>query len=187
MGWESSNGGIPLRENATFLTLKTTAVKEWDLNPICFINPFGSDNTQCLESLPLTIYKMPDSVSMSHLSQMVPMVEGQTYRMQCDIVNVAPVRNLSVNWHKGNKVFYTQTFDESHQTPVNMTSVYNLTAHRDDNGAQIWCEAKLKFEPTAPNPPAIQSNSHEMNVQCKFWHLIINYFVREHWVCFDFL
>ncbi|XP_045888380.1 hemicentin-2-like isoform X2 [Micropterus dolomieu] len=165
MGWESSNGGIPLRENATFLTLKATAVKEWDLNPICFINPFGSDNKQCLESLPVTVYKMPDSVSMSHLSQMVPMVEGQTYLMQCDIVNVAPVRNLSVNWHKGNKVFYTQTFDESHLTPVNKTSVYSLTAHRDDNGAQIWCEAKLKFEPTAPNPPAIQSNSHEMNVQ----------------------
>lgn len=110
----------------------------------------------------------PDSVSMSEPSQTGPLVEGENYRMQCDIVNVAPVRNLSVHWHKGNEVFYTETFNESSVYPVNKSSVLDLTAHRDDNGTQIWCEAKLNFWPTGPNVPSIQSQSHEPNVLCKF-------------------
>lgn len=108
---------------------------------------------------------------MSELSQTGPLVEGKNYGMQCDIVNVAPLRNLSVNWHKGKEVFYTETFNESGiypVYPVNASSVLNLMAHRDDNGTQIWCEAKLNFWPTGPNVPSTQSQSHEANVLCKF-------------------
>lgn len=107
---------------------------------------------------------------MSQPSQMGPMVEGEKYHMQCDIVNVAPVRNLSVNWHKGNKIIYTEEFDKTSPSPVNTSSVLNLTAQRSDNGTQIWCEAQLKFSPPVPNLHTIQSKSHEVVVLCMFFH-----------------
>ncbi|XP_044038551.1 hemicentin-2-like [Siniperca chuatsi] len=161
MGWESSHGGTGLRNGATFLILNVNSLQDWAIDPQCYTS---LDSGQCLKTLPVTVYKTPDSVSMSHLSQMGPMVEGKKYHMQCDIVNVAPVSNLSVNWHKGNKLFYTETFDEPSRFPINKSSVLNMIAHRDDNGIHIWCEAKLNFWPTVPNLPTIQSKSREMTV-----------------------
>ncbi|KAF1379667.1 hypothetical protein PFLUV_G00178400 [Perca fluviatilis] len=163
MGWESPYGtGIGRQDGVSSVSLKIDSVTDWDLRPLCFINLL--DNNQCSEILSVTVYKMPDSVSMSQPSQMGPMVEGEKYRMQCDIVNVAPVRNLSVSWHKGNKMIYTEAFDETSPSPVNTSSIFNLTAQRSDNGTQIWCEAQLEFSPPVPNLHTIPSKFHEVVV-----------------------
>ncbi len=63
-----------------------------------------------------------------------PLVEGEKYRVQCDVVKIAPARNLSVNWYKGSEIFHTETFDESSRYPVDKSSVLNLKAHRSDDG-----------------------------------------------------
>ncbi|TDH03057.1 hypothetical protein EPR50_G00159150 [Perca flavescens] len=163
MGWESPYGtGIGRQDGVSSVSLKIDSVTDWDLQPLCFINLL--DNNQCAETLSVTVYKMPDSVSMSQPSQMGPMVEGEKYHMQCDIVNVAPVRNLSVSWHKGNKIIYTEAFDKTSPSPVNTSSVFTLTAQRSDNGTQIWCEAQLEFSPLVPNLHTILSKSHEVVV-----------------------
>ena len=112
---------------------------------------------------------MADNVSVSPQSQMGPMVEGKTYSMKCDIANVAPARDTSVYWHKGNKIVYTESFKkELNRYPVNLSSVFNLTAQRDDNGAQIWCEAKLNFGPSGPNLHPMKSSSRGVIVLCEF-------------------
>lgn len=105
---------------------------------------------------------------MSDLNLKPPLIEGKKYSVRCDVTNVAPVRNLRVSWHKGNKVFDTQTFDDSSTLPVNKSPVTSLTAERDDDGTEIWCEAKLMFEPTAPTLPSSRSNSVKVQVLCKF-------------------
>ncbi|XP_029292846.1 hemicentin-2-like [Cottoperca gobio] len=150
LGWEAMVGtGTGLKHGVSSITLKIDSVKNWNIKPICFINLL--DGFQCMETLPVTVYKMPDSISISQPSQMGPMVEGEKYRMQCDIVNVAPLRNLSVHWHRGDKIIYTQTFDESSESPVNTSSVFDLTAQIGDNGTEMWCEAQLDFSPPVPN------------------------------------
>lgn len=111
---------------------------------------------------------MPDNVRMSSLRGLGPLIEGENYPFQCDILNVAPARNLSVHWRKGNEVFYNETFNDHGVYPVTMKSVVNQTAHRDDNGTRIWCEAILNFWPIGPNLSPIQSEWHEVNVLCKF-------------------
>lgn len=110
---------------------------------------------------------MPDSVSMS-ISQAGPLVEGTSYRLLCDILNVAPVGILSVRWHKGSKVFHTETFNKSTVRPDNRSSSVRLLAERDDNGTMIWCEAKLNFGPTGPDIIPTKSQPHEVIVLCKF-------------------
>lgn len=158
MGWESTNGGVPLTNGISFLPLNIDSVTDWDLEPICYSNQ--ADSPQCLKTLPVTVYKMPDSVSMLLPDLKGPMVEGEEYRMQCDIVKVAPVRNLSVNWYKGSEIINTQTFEESSVSPVDKSSVLKLTANRNDTGTRIWCEAKLNFLPVE----TIQSKPHEVTV-----------------------
>ncbi|CAB1454198.1 unnamed protein product [Pleuronectes platessa] len=143
MGWESKLNGIPLTERVTVLTLVIPSVSLWKLSPQCYVNL--NDNTQCTERLPVTVYKMPDSVSMPQPSPSGSMAEGEKRRLRCDVTNVAPARNLSVLFHKGNKIVSTNTFSVASLEPVNVSAVYDLIAHKDDNGARIWCEAKLNF------------------------------------------
>lgn len=108
----------------------------------------------------------PDNVSISQPSEIGPLVEGQTYGIRCDIVNVAPVRNLSLYCYKGDDVVFTRTFDDIRVGPVNQSAVVKLMAHRDDHGTEIWCEAKMNFLP-GPDVPSILSQRRELNVLCK--------------------
>ncbi|XP_056256732.1 hemicentin-2 [Seriola aureovittata] len=162
MGWESSQGGIALTAGISFLTLETDSVTDWTIAPMCFFNLHNG--TQCSEKLPVTVYKMPDSVYMHEPSPLGPMVEGTVYQLRCDIANVAPAKILSVYWHKGNKIINTQTFNEPSLSPVNKSSTFDWIAQGDDNGTQIWCEARLNFWPTGPKLPMMQSESHELIV-----------------------
>ncbi|XP_040917730.1 leucine-rich repeats and immunoglobulin-like domains protein 1 isoform X2 [Toxotes jaculatrix] len=145
MGWESTDSGTGLRKGVSSITLDIDAVKKWMIEPQCYSTL--SDDTQCLTNLPVTVYKTPDSVSLSQLSEMGPMVEGRMYRMQCDIAEVAPAKNLSVYWYKGNEISFTDAFSEPSASPVNKSSFYNVIPKSGDNGTQIWCEAKLNFLP----------------------------------------
>ncbi|XP_039466796.1 cell adhesion molecule 3-like isoform X1 [Oreochromis aureus] len=160
MGWESPYGGVDLTQNVTSLDFKIDSVPEWELGPMCYVN--SRDGGQCTELLPVTVYKMPDSVSLRQNSSTGK--EGQQFAIQCDIVNVAPARNLSVLWHKGNKILNPETFDDSSPSPVSKSSVLTLTAHRDDDGAEIWCEAKLNLWPGEQGPTMMRSKSHRVTV-----------------------
>lgn len=113
-----------------------------------------------------------DTVSMSQPTETGSMVEGQKYRMQCDVTNVAPARNLTVQWHKGNKIIYEDTFTEASSAPVNKSSIFELTAHRDDNGTSVWCEAKLNFPQSEPNL-SLPSKQRMVTVLCKFLTLFL--------------
>uniref|UniRef100_A0A3P8QDV8 Ig-like domain-containing protein n=1 Tax=Astatotilapia calliptera TaxID=8154 RepID=A0A3P8QDV8_ASTCA len=154
MGWESPYGGRDNTKGVTFLDFKIDSVPVWELGPMCYVNLHDGD--QCTEILPVTIYKMPDSVSLRQNSTTVK--EGEKFAIQCDIVNVAPARNLSVLWHKGNKILNSETFIESSPSPVSKSSVLTLTAHRDDDGAEIWCEAKLNLWPGEQGPAMMPFN-----------------------------
>ncbi|KAF7666002.1 hypothetical protein LDENG_00122250 [Lucifuga dentata] len=162
MGWESSYGGTGLKEHATSVSWEVESLKDWEIAPKCFINL--QDDTQCIEELPVTVYKMPDSVSLSQSSEMGPILEGTEHRMQCDIIDVAPVKNLSVIWYKEDEIIHTESDDIVIASPVNLSFVYNLRPQRGDNGTFIWCSAKLDFGPSGPNLPATLSKSREIIV-----------------------
>uniref|UniRef100_A0A3Q3CD45 Ig-like domain-containing protein n=1 Tax=Haplochromis burtoni TaxID=8153 RepID=A0A3Q3CD45_HAPBU len=163
MGWESPFGGVDFTQGVSSLLFKIDSVPVWELEPMCYVN--SRDGDQCVKSLPVTVYKMPDSVSLKNLRTVE---EGRQFVIQCDVVNVAPARNLSVVWHKGNKILSSQTFEESSPSPVSKSSVITLTAHRDDDGAEIWCEAKLNLWPEEQGPPPVRSEAHNVNVLCDF-------------------
>ncbi|XP_055366987.1 uncharacterized protein si:ch211-66e2.5 [Betta splendens] len=162
MGWESSAGGTDLLQNVDNVTLQIKSVVDWTLAPKCYTNL--ADGSQCLVELPVTVYKMMDSVSFS-MSQSSPMVEGNIYTARCDITNVAPARNLTVSWHKGNKLLQAQPILESNPRPVNKSMIMNVTVDRNDDGAQIWCEAKLTFPQVGLYLPALKSGSRILSVE----------------------
>lgn len=115
----------------------------------------------------------PDNVLMSDIPG--PLVQGQQFQMQCDVVDVAPVNRLSVHWYKGNRLVRTETFPDKTSNPVNKSHVLTLSAHRDDHEQFIWCEAALIFGP-GTDIPAIRSQAYKMEVLCRF--LILSYLIN---------
>uniref|UniRef100_A0A3P9CU33 Ig-like domain-containing protein n=1 Tax=Maylandia zebra TaxID=106582 RepID=A0A3P9CU33_9CICH len=151
----SSYGGVDLTLGVTSLLFKMDSVPAWEIEAMCYMN--SRDGDQCTKVLPVTVY---NSASLKNVRTVE---EGRQFAIQCDVVNVAPARNLSVVWHKGNKILSSQTFDESIH-PVSKSSVLTLTAHRDDDGAEIWCEAKLNLWPDEQGPPPVRSEAHNVKV-----------------------
>ncbi|KAK5884812.1 hypothetical protein CesoFtcFv8_018595 [Champsocephalus esox] len=75
MGWEAIYGtGIGLQDGVSSVALKIDSVKDWKMEPQCFVNL--ENGVQCSETLNFIVYKMPDFISQP--SQMDHMVEGES-------------------------------------------------------------------------------------------------------------
>ncbi|XP_065110569.1 intercellular adhesion molecule 2-like [Paramisgurnus dabryanus] len=147
IGWEAAVGSVPLTRDK-LVTWRVSNLRKWDIRPVCNIN---YNKEQCSTLLPVTIYKIPDNVSINTLNR--PMTEGSRYEFQCDIVNVAPVKSLIVKWFRGETEVYSETFNDTIKTPVNQTSTIGFIVDRDDDGAQYRCEAELELGADGPQPP----------------------------------
>ncbi|KAK7168135.1 hypothetical protein R3I94_002248 [Phoxinus phoxinus] len=161
MGWEASEEPVAMSTDS-LVTWRVSELTEWDITPYCFIN-YNTDD-QCIVTLPVTIYKTPDSVSISTVNHSGPMIEGNQYELQCDVLNVAPAQNLTVNWYKGQTLVNQTIFTDTINTPVNKTSKLLICPDRADDGAQYWCEAKLELGEEGPQPPPT-APSEKLNIE----------------------
>ncbi|RXN39522.1 vascular cell adhesion 1-like protein [Labeo rohita] len=165
MGWEASEGGVDKTTNQSLITWTVSDLREWDIKPFCYINYDTSHDKPCEEELPVTVYKTPDSVSISIVNHRGPMMEGEQYELQCDVQDVAPVQNLTVKWYKGQTLLSQTTFTDTSIKPVNETTTLLITADRADDGAQYRCEAELNLGEV--NSTA-SSQRLSVKVLCKF-------------------
>ncbi|XP_073713090.1 cell adhesion molecule 2-like [Misgurnus anguillicaudatus] len=149
MGWEAAVGFVHMTKDK-LITWRVSNLTKWDIRPQCYIN---YNRTQCSIFLPITVYKTPDSVSINTVNHTGPMIEGSQYELQCDIMNVAPCKNLTVKWFKEETEVKTETFDNTTKSSVTATSTLNITANRSDNKAQYRCEAELELGADGPQPP----------------------------------
>ncbi|XP_041719187.1 intercellular adhesion molecule 1 [Coregonus clupeaformis] len=162
MHWVSTEGKTSLEEDRQFVTWNVAGV-DWGTQAQCNIKLNGS--LQCSQDLTLTVYKTPDSVSISVLSHSGPMVEGTEYQLQCDIQNIAPLQNLVVKWYKGNEPVGNVTYSNISKTPVDVSATLMISPSRDDDGAQYRCGAELDLGPEGPQPhPTVTSEPLNITV-----------------------
>uniref|UniRef100_A0A3Q2NPJ2 Ig-like domain-containing protein n=1 Tax=Fundulus heteroclitus TaxID=8078 RepID=A0A3Q2NPJ2_FUNHE len=169
MGWESSSGGIGLKEGVSSLELKIDEVKDWLTTPQCYV---WVDGVQRIERLPITIYKMPKKVSMPKPRS--PMyTTGGSELLQCDVEDVAPADRLVISWYKGNKMIVNRTSEDKSKVPVNESLQASIEVDAADDGAKVWCEATLNLPGQSPAPiilfPLYQdmtSLSTEISLNC---------------------
>uniref|UniRef100_A0A8C2HLZ4 Ig-like domain-containing protein n=1 Tax=Cyprinus carpio TaxID=7962 RepID=A0A8C2HLZ4_CYPCA len=165
MGWEASEGVVPVTKDQNLITWRVPELREWDIKPVCYINLIHS--AQCKVDLPVTVYKTPDSVFISTVNHRGPMMEGQQYELQCDVHNVAPVQYLTVKWYKGQTLLHQTNFTDTIETPENKTVTLLIRPDRADDGAQYWCEAELDLGAEGPQPhPTNSSKPLSIAVYC---------------------
>ncbi|XP_072560760.1 vascular cell adhesion protein 1-like isoform X2 [Paramormyrops kingsleyae] len=166
MGWAASVDDVPITTGVQFLTWRVESLRIWDLRPLCYANLPGK---QCKERLSVTVYKPPDSVSVSSVNSTDPMVEGSLYQLTCEIQNIAPVQNLTVKWYKGDTLVHEdRDYVIKDKKPVSVSSTLLITANRTDDGAEYSCEAELDLGPEGPQPPlAVKSKPLRVTVHYK--------------------
>ncbi|CAB1344120.1 unnamed protein product, partial [Coregonus sp. 'balchen'] len=98
MGWEATQGGVGLTDNKEkFLNWSYQRVTDWNIKPTCF-----TDGGVCQKHLDITVYKLPDFVSISYRSDPDPMVEQHQNHLHCLVQNIAPIERLRVTFYKVN-------------------------------------------------------------------------------------
>ncbi|XP_046691229.1 uncharacterized protein LOC124376270 isoform X2 [Silurus meridionalis] len=156
LGWESKSSR-PSTNTETSVMWKVDKLVEWEEagGVRCF---FSGKDSQCDTNLNLTIYKEPDSVNLSSVSDV--WVEGDQTELRCEVKNVGPGCNLSVRWSRADPKQNTFTqfnetfFPELKQQMKNVsrTAVLHVTPSREDDGVQYQCTAVLHLHQTLVFP-----------------------------------
>ncbi|XP_059204850.1 intercellular adhesion molecule 5 isoform X2 [Centropristis striata] len=157
--WTVGNNDSKIEYDDSFITADVP-LSDWDVTAVCIMKLSGG--LVCSKELEITIYKNPDQPIVFPVKH-APAVEGTPYRLQCNIDDVAPVRNLIVRWYKDNETIKTDHFTKATKTPVSESSTLTVDISRKENGAQISCEAQLDFGPLGSPPPVI-SDIHTVSV-----------------------
>lgn len=157
LGWEVSLE----RPNETmerFLVWSVNRVTQWNINAMCFA--LSDQGGSCHISLPLTVYKLPDDVSIDFVNHTGPMLEAQQYTLRCAVRDVAPVRNLTVTFYKGQKALGSLHSTQHSNCELPMTEIFtlNIEPSKEDDRAQYWCEAKLELEAAGEQRPLVVSS-----------------------------
>ncbi|KAG9329058.1 hypothetical protein JZ751_008197 [Albula glossodonta] len=159
IGWEASEGSVDMKQDVQFITWSLEHLMDWKMEPKCYGNfLINVKPLQCEKELKVIVYKTPDSVSISAVGHVGPMLEGEQYQLQCEVQNITPVQNLTVKWYKGETLEDQTTYDDLTKTPVNVSSTLLITPTSTDDGAQYSCVAELELGPEGPEPhPADKS------------------------------
>uniref|UniRef100_A0A3B3T3Z1 Ig-like domain-containing protein n=1 Tax=Paramormyrops kingsleyae TaxID=1676925 RepID=A0A3B3T3Z1_9TELE len=173
MGWAAPVDDVPITPGVQFVTWRVESLRIWDIKPLCFANRPGK--AQCMERLSVTVYKPPDSVSVSSMDSTDSMMEGSQYQLKCEIQNIAPVQNLTVKWYKGDTLVYEDRDyviedrkSDREKAPVSVASILLITPSRADDGAEYSCWAELDLGPEGPQPPlAMKSTPLNITVHYK--------------------
>ncbi|XP_050924998.1 uncharacterized protein LOC108875749 [Lates calcarifer] len=140
-----------LKTNGTEILWKVEKMTEWDMFVMCY---YELDH-QCCSTLPITVYKPPDNVSISFRDHSGPLLEGHQYTLQCEVHNVAPVENLTVTFYRGQTALGQLQSSNTGKKPVTEIFTLNINTSKEDDGVQYWCEAKLELGPEGPQPPLV--------------------------------
>ncbi|KAL1005113.1 hypothetical protein UPYG_G00054700 [Umbra pygmaea] len=161
MGWEAIQGGVSLTDDPrTFLLWTVKTLTDYNIKPTCFL-----EGGKCKKDLNVAVYKPPANVSMSGPAG--PMVEGKLYEYRCRVQDVAPASCLYVSLYKA---FTTSSKTEIVSHPPNTTNTIKVPQSgeypllflpsRGDDGAQLWCSARLEMGEQGPQPPPQMDSEH---------------------------
>uniref|UniRef100_A0A674NKC4 Ig-like domain-containing protein n=1 Tax=Takifugu rubripes TaxID=31033 RepID=A0A674NKC4_TAKRU len=158
-------------KNGTSIVWKVNSLTEWVTSLLCYY--IHKDGRECSKTLGITLYKPPDRVlvSFGHGSELL--LEGESYLLECLVENIAPLKHLIVTFYKGPEALAQMYFNSSREPkPVTKTSILNITASKEDDGAQYWCDARLNLD-VQQVPLTVSSQKLYATVYCEYFVITV--------------
>ncbi|KAL6482469.1 hypothetical protein MHYP_G00105490 [Metynnis hypsauchen] len=153
LGWEAQFNPVQT-DSETSLVWRSPGLTEWEVNGremFCYLTVPNQE--QCKQVVHLNLYKRPDSVKISSESSVWS--EGQMMKLKCEIENVGPLQNLTVQWtrvdqNKNRTVtempYGSFSASGEERKSGNVMATQSVSASRDEDGVQYQCAALLKLE-----------------------------------------
>ncbi|XP_043362910.1 intercellular adhesion molecule 5-like [Dermochelys coriacea] len=121
-------------------------ITEWVSAPQCY---FSCNGHVKVASANISTYRAPERVVLERLPEMEL---GRAYNLTCRVLNVVPVRHLTVILRQGGRTLHTETFQNHTRTgPDNVTVTKEITPQRLDHGQEVTCHAALDLTPHEPH------------------------------------
>ncbi|XP_077935725.1 intercellular adhesion molecule 1 isoform X2 [Gasterosteus aculeatus] len=153
LGWKVS---LPTPEPTMdrFLVWRVDRITDWGIQPVCYA--LADTGGKCDITLPLTVYKPPQNVSISFVNLTGPMLEGRQYTLQCTVEDVAPVKDLRVTFYRGQTALgQPQSINTTVEKPVTQIFTLDISPGREEDEEEYWCEAKLELGLDGPKLPSV--------------------------------
>ncbi|XP_029365347.1 hemicentin-1-like [Echeneis naucrates] len=153
-------------------SLKIGSHGDWDRQPVCHASFFGLG--RCSKALNFTFFKAPDEVFI-RADKNSSLAAGQKLQLQCIVTEVAPARNVVVQWYHGNDTFEPTTTGSIQligckngkncdineiRCPITLISTITITLDRNHNGVEFKCKAQMDVGPRLP----VEMISHPLNI-----------------------
>ncbi|EMP24988.1 Intercellular adhesion molecule 5 [Chelonia mydas] len=115
---------------------------EWVSAPQCYFFCYGEVTRA---SARITTYRVPERVVLERLPELEL---GQAYNLTCRVLNVAPVRHLTVTLRQGGRTLHTETFQNHTRAAAdNVTVTHEIIPQRQDHGQEVTCHSALDLRP----------------------------------------
>ncbi|XP_072776162.1 intercellular adhesion molecule 5 [Taeniopygia guttata] len=119
-------------------------VSRWSPGPVTCTGRCG--DTEANASTGVLVYQLPERVE---LEPVAPVAEGDSRTLTCRVLEVAPLRNLTVTLRRGTETLRTESFGDAEGSATVAVS-HRLTATRGDHGQRVTCHAELSLRPHGP-------------------------------------
>ncbi|CAM4611103.1 unnamed protein product [Lepidochelys kempii] len=115
---------------------------EWVSAPQCYFFCYGKVTRA---SAHITTYRAPERVGLERLPELEL---GRAYNLTCRVLNVAPVRHLTVTLRQGGRTLHTETFQNRTRAAAdNVTVTHEIIPQRQDHGQEVTCHSALDLRP----------------------------------------
>ncbi|XP_049325416.1 tyrosine-protein kinase-like otk isoform X4 [Astyanax mexicanus] len=146
LGWEAVINPVEPVQDTTSTVWSVSSLTDWEINTkdiFCFLTVIGG--TQCEKPLKLNLYKRADSVVI--VRDNGDWSEGEQRKLKCEIKNVGPVSNLTVQWTRLDQN-QTRTIRESRNFTISsrmgdVTDTLEVWTSPEEDGVQYQCSALL--------------------------------------------
>ncbi len=177
MGWEASEGAVPMTKTQNLITWRVSELKEWDIRPFCYINYKIGD--PCEEVLPIAVYSEFLSYWYFSFHSQKYLINAHSSQQISECVNLPPQRLQTVcssalwitadQWRRESSISSSVTFT--------MWLLFRISRSNGTKDRLCW----IKPPSTTPSRLQWMKLSHSWSVQTELM-MELNTDVKQSWI-----
>ncbi|XP_032066482.1 intercellular adhesion molecule 1-like isoform X2 [Thamnophis elegans] len=146
IGIESAYTKVPIGNGSNWKSFRLSNVNFWAASPLCYAECKTGQKKSPKANI--IIYKSPASIKLFPVPDMEV---NETYELTCWVLGVAPIRDLTVTFLKGEEQLLIETFEDHPWPEADAVEVNHIIkAQKDDYNKTITCQTSLDLRPRGP-------------------------------------